>query len=158
MLRAAIVALALAGLGVTPAGAAGLTAVQTVEVATVSVDASGAEQLSFAPATDVEPGEQVRYRLAFANEGDAPAEGVNLVMPVPREVTLLEDTIEGGASAVMFSADNGESFAPRPATLIADGDRMRVATAAEITHIKWEFADPVAAGEAGAISFMAVLN
>ncbi|NQY12498.1 MAG: DUF11 domain-containing protein [Henriciella sp.] len=158
MLRAAILALALTGLGVAPAGAAGLTAVQTVEVATVSVDASGAEQLSFAPATDVEPGEQVRYRLAFTNEGDAPAEGVSLVMPVPGEVTLLEDTIEGAASAVMFSADNGDSFALRTATLIADGDRMRVATAAEITHIKWDFAEPVAAGASGAISFMAVLN
>lgn len=158
MLRAAMFALALAGMGVAPAWAAGLTAVQTVEVATVSVDASGAEQLTFAPATDVEPGEQVRYRLAFTNEGDAPAEAVSLVMPVPGEVTLLEGSVEGAASAVTFSADNGESFSARDATLISDGNAVRVATAGEITHIKWDFSEPVAVGASGTISFMAVLN
>lgn len=158
MLRAAMFALALAGVGIAPAQAASLKAIQTVEVATVSVDATGAESITFAPATDVEPGEQVRYSLAFTNDGETPAENVSLVMPVPTEVTLLEGSIAGAPSLVTFSADNGETFSARDATLVSSGETTRVATAEEITHIQWSFSEPVEAGASGMISFMAVLK
>ena len=158
MLRAALFALALAGMGIAPAQAADLKAIQTVEVATVNVDASGEESLTFTPATDVEPGEQLRYSLAFTNDGDAPADGVSLVMPVPAEVTLLEGSIAGLPSRVSYSADHGETFSAREATLVSDGETRRVATAAEITHIQWAFTEPFEPGASGTISFMAVLK
>lgn len=158
MLRAAMFALALAGMGIAPAQAAGLNAVQTVEVATVSVDASGEEKLTFEPAAEVEPGEQVRYTLAFTNDGDTPAENVNLIMPVPAEVILLDGSIQGAQSLVTFSADQGVTFASRETTMVSEDETTRVATAAEITHIQWAFAEAVEIGASGTISFMAVLK
>ncbi len=158
MLRATAFALAMLGVFSAPAQAAGLKATQSVELATLSVDADGAETLSFAPATDVEPGEQVRYRLTYTNEGVDAADNVSLVMPVPAEVTFLEGSISSNAAQVTFSSDNGESFAARESVLIKDGETDRVATSAEITHIKWIFAEPIAPTESGAISFMAVLK
>ena len=158
MLRATAVALALLGVFSTPAQAAGLKATQSVELATVSLSADGSETVTFAPATDVEPGEQVRYRLAYTNDGAEAADRVSLVMPVPAEVTYLEGSIAGNAAQVTFSGDNGESFAPREAVRITDGETERVAASADITHIKWVFAEPIAPAESGAISFMAVLK
>lgn len=158
MLRATAFALAMLGVFSVPAHAAGLKATQSVELATVSVTADGEERITFAPATDVEPGEQVRYRLVYDNDGTEAADQVSLVMPIPAEVTYLEGSVDGTAGLVTFSSDNGETYAPRDAVLVADGTVERVASAAEITHIKWQFEQPIAPAESGAISFMAVLK
>lgn len=158
MLRATAFALAMLGVFSVPAYAAGLKATQSVEVATVSVNADGAESLSFSPASDVEPGEQVRYRLAYTNESADAADKVSLVMPVPAEVTYLEGSVDGNPGLVTFSSDNGATFADREAVLVTDGEADRVATAEEITHIKWVFDQPIAPAESGTISFMAVLK
>ena len=95
MLRATAFALAMLGVFTAPANATGLNATQTVEVATVTTDTNGEEAMVFAPATDVEPGQQVRYRLAYTNAGSDAADNVSLVMPVPSEVTYLEASVSG---------------------------------------------------------------
>ena len=158
MLRATAFALAMLGVFSAPAHAAGLKAIQSVELATISVDAEGAERLTFSPATDVEPGEQVRYRLVYQNDGAEAADQVSLVMPVPAEVTYLEGSVDGDAGVVTYSIDDGNTFAPRAAVLVTDGGLERVASAEEITHIKWQFERPIAPTESGSISFMAVLK
>ena len=158
MLRATALALTLVGVLSAPAQATGLKATQTVEVATLAVAEDGSEVLTYAPAVEVEPGEQVRYTLRFVNDGPQPAENVSLVMPVPSEVTYLEASVEGAPSTVLFSADAGQSFAQRDAVMIGEGELARMATAAEITHIKWTFAEPIAPASVGAISYQAVLK
>ena len=158
MLRATAFALAMLGVFTIPAHAAGLKATQTVEVATVTIDATGADVLTFAPATEVEPGQQVRYSLAYSNEGPDPADSVSLVMPIPPEVTYLEASVAGAPGTVTFSADNGQTFAIRNALMIGEAEKNRVANASEITHIKWVFDTPIAPAASGAISYMAVLE
>lgn len=158
MLRATALALTLVGVLSAPAQASGLKATQTVEVATIALAADGSETLTYAPAVEVEPGEQVRYTLSYANDGPEAAENVSLVMPVPGEVTYLEASIGGAASTVLFSADAGQTFAAREALMIGEGEMARLATAGEITHIKWDFADPIAPASVGTISYEAVLN
>ncbi len=158
MLRATAFALAMLGVFTVPAHATGLKATQTVEVATVTVDANGEDALTFAPATDVEPGQQVRYSLTYMNEGSEPADRVSLVMPIPSEVTYLESSVAGAAGTVTFSADDGQTYTMRDALTIVDGDDQRIANASEITHIKWAFSAPIAPADSGAISYMAVLK
>lgn len=158
MLRATAFVLAMVSAFSAPALAAGLTAVQSVDLVKTSVDADGANVITFEPATDVAPGEQVRYSLQYTNEGDAPAEAVSLVMPVPAEMTYLEESISGAASVVTFSVDAGTSFAPRQSLIVVEADIERAARAEDITHIKWTFSDPIAPASSGAISFMAVLK
>lgn len=158
MLRALAVALTCVSFCAAPALAEGLSANQIVEVATTSVEADGTESVTFAAATDVEPGELIRYRLDYSNDGADAAENVALVMPVPAEVTFIEASVEGAPSAVSYSADDGATFATRDAVMVADGDQARLASAAEITHIKWEFAEPIAPAATGTVSFRATLN
>jgi len=158
MLRATAFALAMLGVFTIPAHATGLKATQTVEVAIVTTDANGEDALTFAPATDVEPGQQVRYSLAYTNEGTEAADSVSLVMPIPSEVTYLEASVSGTRGTAMFSVDNGQTFAARDALTIGEAENSRVANASEITHVKWAFGAPVAPADSGEISYMAVLK
>ena len=158
MLRATAFALAMLGVFTVPAHATGLKATQTVEVAIVTTDTNGDDLLTFAPATDVEPGQQVRYSLTYANEGTEPVESVSLIMPIPAEVSYLEASVEGAAARITFSADNGQTYAMRDSLMTGDGENSRVANASEITHIKWAFGAPIAPADSGAISYMAVLK
>lgn len=158
MLRATAFALAMLGVFTVPAHATGLKATQTVEVVIITTDTNGDDVLTFAPATDVEPGQQVRYSLTYANEGPEPAEGVSLVMPVPAEVSYLEASVAGTPGSITFSTDNGQSYAMRDALRTGDGTNSRVANANEITHIKWAFSAPIAPADSGAISYMAILK
>jgi len=158
MLRATLFALALAGTSSLPALANGLTAEQMVERATVTVDATGQEIRTYAVAEEVAPGDEVRYSLAYANASATAAEDVSLVMPVPAEVTYIEASATGNPDDILYSADGGQSFAKRTTLTLGEGAQERLATADEITHIKWAFSDPIAPSSAGTISFSAVLK
>ncbi|MEM9377948.1 MAG: hypothetical protein AAGA72_17145 [Pseudomonadota bacterium] len=158
MLRATAFALMMIGVVSGTSEASGLTATQTVELATWSVDATGQERLTYEHAEDVAPGEQVRYRIAYVNDGTNAAENVTLVMPVPAEMVLVEGSIETAGSTVRFSADGGARFAARADLMIDDAGTLRPARGDEITHIQWQFDDPIAPAQSGAISFDAVLK
>lgn len=158
MLRATAMALTLFGALATPAFANGLKAEQVVEVATVSVDASGNEVRTYALAEEVAPGDEVRYSLSYANEGAQPAEAVSLVMPVPEAVTYIETSAGGTPSTITYSVDGGANFTDRDSLVVAGEDGARLAVADEITHIKWAFAEPIPAASTGKISFRAVLK
>ena len=158
MLRATVFALSLMTAFSAPAFANGLQAEQFVEVATVSVDADGQTTRSYEPAGEVAPGDEVRYRLAFINQGGEPVENVSLVMPVPVEVTYIEASASEDRAAVTFSSDAGETFVSRDALVMQDGETQRLATAEEITHIRWVLAEAVAPDASGQISFSAVLK
>ena len=155
MLRATAFALTLISAFSASAHATGLKATQIVEVATIIVDMDGTESTSYSQATEVEPGERVRYSLAYANEGADQAENVSLVMPVPTAVTYVEGSALG---TVEFSADNGRTYAARESLMIGSGEYARLAVSEEITHIKWAISDPIAPAETGTISFEAVLK
>ena len=155
MLRATAFALTLLSAFSASAHATGLKATQIVEVATIIVDVDGNETTSYSQATEVEPGERVRYSLAYANDGSDMAENVSLVMPVPNVVTYVEGSALG---SVEFSADNGRSYAAREDLMIGTGEYARLAVSEEITHIKWAFSDPIAPAATGTVSFEAVLK
>ncbi len=158
MLRATLFALAVVGTSSIPAFANGLTAEQVVERATVSIDATGTEVRTYALAEEVAPGDEVRYSLAYANTGATAADSVSLVMPVPGEVSYIEASATGNPDQISFSVDGGQTYASRTTLTIGSGDQERLATADEITHIKWAFSDPIAPSGVGTISFSAVLK
>ena len=158
MLRATAIALAMFGVLTVPAHANGLKAEQIVEVATITLDAEGNEIRTYTDAEEVAPGDEVRYSLSYVNEGALAAEAVSLVMPVPAEVTYIEASAGGTPSTITYSADDGASFAARDSLVVTSEAGARLATAEEITHIKWVFSDPIPAASDGAISFRAVLN
>lgn len=158
MLRATLLALAIVGTSSLSAVADGLTAEQVVERVTVTVDENGNEVRTYALAEEVAPGDEVRYSLAYTNSGDAAADAVSLVMPVPSAVTYIETSATGRADELTFSSDGGKTFATRAALKTSGEDQERFATSADITHIKWAFSNPIAPAASGTVSFSAVLK
>jgi len=158
MFRSTLFALSLLTVFAAPAYAAGLTANQTVEVAVVSTDAQGEQTIDYQIADEVAPGDEIRYVLDYTNDGGEAASNVRLDMPVPSAVNLIEGSVEAGTADVTYSIDSGETFSTRGDLTISVNGQERTATAEEITHIRWSFADTIAPGDMGTISYRGVLQ
>jgi len=126
MLRAAVFALSMVSVFSAPALAEGFVAEQIVERVLVTTDENGSETRAYEIAEEVAPGDEVRYSLIYVNEGTEAVEDVNLVMPIPAEVTYIEASATGSATSVTYS-DDGESFTPREDVTVGEGDAVRIA-------------------------------
>ena len=99
----------------------------------------------------VVPGDRVRISLAFTNNGTEPASGVVIANPIPS--ALIFDGTDDQAGFVV-SVDGGKQFAPlSDLSVPVDGAAPRAATAADVTHVRWTWADPVAPGRTRTVAF-----
>ena len=156
MLRLILISLFF-GVGVAPAFA-DIAAEQLVEKEIITRDNDGKERTERVAAEKVAPGEEVIYALRFSNEGDAPADAVVLVMPVPAEVSYVEGSVDGQNAKITFSADRGQTYVARGRLTVSEEGEERPAKSDEITHIKWSLTDPLPAKEQREISYRAVLK
>ena len=158
MIRAALFALSMTTALVAPAYASGLTAEQNVLKVVETVDESGDTVKSLIPADKVAPGDTVVYALQYANGSEEPAENVKLTMPVPGEVSYLENSATTEGVSVSFSVDGGQNFASRGDLKVSVDGQPREALSTDITHVRWVFEEPIAGGATGEVSFRAVLD
>lgn len=138
--------------------ASALTAKQIVEKETVVQMPDGSETVTRSKAANIAPGERVVYTLSFTNDKVEPASDLVLTMPVPDEIKYMDGTASQEGASIVFSADGGQTFAPRDNLQTSTGGVTRTATADDITHIRWTVAGPVAAGETGNLSYKGVLK
>jgi uncharacterized repeat protein (TIGR01451 family) len=98
----------------------------------------------------VTPGDRLVFVLSYKNQGAQPATGFALTNPIPPSVAFA--AAEGAGSEV--SVDGGKSWGQLAALSIAspDGSR-RAANPVDVTHVRWTFAQPIAAGAGGQLSF-----
>jgi uncharacterized repeat protein (TIGR01451 family) len=103
----------------------------------------------------VTPGEKLVFELAYRNVGAQPATGFTITDPIPSSVVFAGGESEGA----VFSADGGRTWGPLASLRIAQPNGApRAATPADVTHVKWSFARPIAAGAAGSVSFRGVVK
>jgi len=144
---------ALLGTGVQPAAAQGtgsLTSKIELEKSTPSSDGQPPKKTYVAPDVVV-PGDRVRVALTFINNGATPATGVNLVNPIP-DGLLFDDTADTAGFGV--STDGGKTFGALAAlTVPVDGAAPRRATAADVTHVRWQWPDAIAPGQSRSVAF-----
>tara|TARA_R100000935_G_C2836697_1_gene168514 strand:- start:1054 stop:1572 length:519 start_codon:yes stop_codon:yes gene_type:complete len=147
-----------------PALAQELVVEQQVERVIVIEDEEGGLEMELLPAEAVKPGEQLFYSVTYSNPGEAPAKDVILTLPVPAEVSLLEDSAmaEYDEASVDFSVDGGATYVPRD-ELIAEAPLdevhpVRVSMPEEITHMRWTFNREIGPKDSGKIFFAAVLK
>lgn len=153
-----IVTLCAAGVALAFSASAEITATQVVERVVVTTTEDGSQTESLVQAETVVPGELLAYSLSWENESADPAENVVITMPVPAEVTYVEGSADVSGTIVTFSADDGQTFSARNALTVTTADTIKSAVADDITHVRWTFADAVAADANGAVTFRAVLN
>jgi uncharacterized repeat protein (TIGR01451 family) len=102
----------------------------------------------------VVPGDQLVFELNYRNGGAQPAEGFVVTNPIPASVAYA-----GEAKGAVVSVDGGKSWGALDALKIAQADgTSRPATPADVTHVRWSFAQPIAAGSGGKLSFRGVVK
>ena len=103
----------------------------------------------------VTPGDRLVFVLKYRNAGAQPATGFTLTNPIPASVafTGTED------SSAALSVDGGKSWGPLASLKVVAADgTSRPAVAADVTHIRWSFGQPIAAGSGGELSFRGVVE
>lgn len=158
MLKRSVIALSLIALMPASALATGLIATQIVERMVTTETDDGALTVEFVEATTVVPGEILAYWLEYQNSGEQSAENVVLTVPVPGDVTYVENSATMSSVVPVFSTDGGATFAPRGHLTVSVNGVERKALAEEITHIRWMFTSEIPVGEQGKLGFQATLN
>ncbi len=103
----------------------------------------------------VTPGDRLVVVLSYRNKGAEPATGFTLTNPIPESVAFT-GTDDQSASV---SVDGGKSWGPLASLKVVAADgTSRPAVAADVTHIRWSFGRPIAAGSGGELSFRGVVE
>ena len=101
------------------------------------------------------PGDKLVFVLSYRNSGAEPATGFTLNNPIPPSVAFVGTD---DASATV-SVDGGKSWGTLASLKVANADgTSRPAVAADVTHVRWTFARPIAAGSGGELSFRGVVE
>ena len=118
-------------------------------------DASGAAHVSLQAPGVVTPGDHLVFVLSYRNNGAAPAADFVVSNPIPDSV-VFDGTQSPGA---VYSVDSGRTWGALAALAVrgADGN-SRPATLADVTGVRWRFAQAIAAGSGGELRFRGVVK
>jgi uncharacterized repeat protein (TIGR01451 family) len=112
-------------------------------------------------ATDVLPGDVIRYLLRFTNTTAQPVQNVVFSNPVPAGLRYVAGsaTAEAAGTSVTFSLDGGRSYSAQPMIeVVENGERRNVpAPPAMYTHVRWTVSGWVQPGAAVVSQFRAEL-
>jgi uncharacterized repeat protein (TIGR01451 family) len=133
-----------------------------VKIERVETDAAGKEKVAlYAPKqVVVVPGDKVVFTLEVMNNGAVPAAGFRATNPLPgpvKFVSVAEDWAE-------VSVDGGNIWGKLDTLVVrakaVDGITFveRAATAEDVTHVRWVFADAIAPGAKRTISYRGLVK
>jgi uncharacterized repeat protein (TIGR01451 family) len=126
------------------------------------VGADGKERIITKQPKDVivVPGDRVIFTLKYVNNGSQPATGFRATNPLPAPVQFVsvfenwaEVSVDGGASwgkldQLKVSKEKADG----------SGKEVRAAGPEDVTHVRWVFADPIAPGAKGSVSFRGMIK
>lgn len=139
-----------------------VTLTSDVKIERVEVDANGKEKISlYAPKqVVVVPGDKVVFTLEVTNTGAQPASGFRATNPMPGPVQFVSVAEDWAEVSVDGGASWGKLAALKVKTTPADGSAPteRAADIADVTHVRWVFADAIAPGAKRKISYRGVIK
>ena len=144
----------------SPRDAVSLSSEAQIERVITSPDGSERTVLKKPSEVVVVPGDKVIFTLKYANKGAVAAAGFRATNPMPGPVQFLaaaedwaEVSVDGGANWGKLSALNVrlKGSAGQP-------DLTRAATAEDVTHVRWVFANPIPAGTSGSVSYRGLIK
>ena len=123
------------------------------------INAKGEKERVRVPVARAVPGDVVIYTLNYVNTGQAPADKVVLVDPIPEHMLYIQGSASGVDTVITFSMDKGETYnLPEKLTITSANGFVRPARASEYTHIRWTLLKSLPAGQKGQGSFRARLG
>ncbi len=140
----------------------GVTLTSSAMIERVIADAKGGQKTVLKSPTQsvVVPGDKVMFTLNYANLGSEPAAGFRATNPMPNAVQFsaasedwAEVSVDGGQAWGKLDTlkVNVAGTATTPAT-------TRAATPEDVTHVRWVFAQPIAPGAKGSVSYRGVVK
>jgi uncharacterized repeat protein (TIGR01451 family) len=126
------------------------------------VGADGKESITLKSPKDVVvvPGDRIIFTLKYQNQGVEPATGFRATNPMPAPVQFVGVTEDWAEVSVDGGATWGRLVNLKVKTVpsVGGADIMRTATAQDVTHVRWIFATPIAAGAKGSVSYRGVIK
>lgn len=103
----------------------------------------------------VVPGDQLVFVVRYRNTGSVPASNLSVTNPIPSAVAFSQ-TADG---TEMVSIDGGKSwgFLSQLKMPMSNG-ALRAALPSDVTHLKWNLNQTLAAGSAGKLVFRGVVR
>lgn len=145
-----------------PAAASPVTLSSDVKIERVEVDAAGKEKITlYAPKqVVVVPGDKVVFTLEVANTGAQPAAGFRATNPMPGPVQFVSVAEDWAEVSVDGGTNWGKLAALKVKKAPAEGAAPleRAADVADVTHVRWVFADAIAPGGKRTISYRGVIK
>ena len=146
------------------AQAAGQTVVLTSEahIERTEIGADGKEKQVLKNPNDVivVPGDKVVFALSYVNKGTEAASGFRATNPMPGPVQFVSAAEEWAE----VSVDGGKSWGKLAGLKVTvpgvDGSATteRAASAEDVTHVRWVFAEPIAPGAKGSVSYRGLIK
>jgi uncharacterized repeat protein (TIGR01451 family) len=116
-----------------------------------------APEVQIASGTVASHADQLIVSVRFTNASESVLDTVRITSPIPADVKYVPGSASGPGSEVLFSVDQGQTFArPVELKLPAGDGGTRAADAADYTHVRWVLLAPLDAGATGVARFRAV--
>jgi len=116
---------------------------------------SGATRVALEAPGMVTPGDKLVFVLSYRNSSASPASDFVVTNPIPDSVAF-ESTESAGA---VYSVDGGRSWGALAALSVRNADgSSRAAGPADVTHVRWQFARAIPAGDGGQLRFRGVVK
>jgi len=140
-----------------------LTGLANAEVElVVSVDrvlrlatADGEMETLLVDASTVQPGQELRYTIAYTNASDQFIDPgiVVITNAIPESAEYIEGSATGARTEIQFSVDNGAAFGFPESLIVVEGGSRIPASARHYTTIRWTVTRVLGPGEGGSVSF-----
>jgi uncharacterized repeat protein (TIGR01451 family) len=134
-------------------------AIRAIAEVETTISLNGREALKLVPADRVVPGDQVVYTLEIRNTGTRAVPAPSVPFEIPEHMRYVADSAAGPGAEVSYSVDGGYTF-DRPENLKVAGPKgqMRLATAADYTHIRWQLKHSLKGNSVAFARFRAVVK
>ncbi|MGB7651563.1 MAG: hypothetical protein WBL62_10280 [Gallionella sp.] len=136
----------------------GAIKVTSIAETDVEVMKAGKKEIKRIPLSKAVPGTEVILTTRFENVSDKTATGVTINNPIAKELEYKAGSAFGADCEILFSADEGKTFAAAESLKIKVAEGERNALPKEYTHVRWIYKGQLAAGKASEVGFRAIIK
>ncbi len=119
---------------------------------------NGTSKIEWIAPNSITPGDKVGYRLIVENKGDKPADDIVLNNPVPENTIYVDGSARGSNSSIVFSVDQGKTFAAPEKLFIVKNGKKLPASAKDYSNVRWIMTSPLKSGEKSSVQYIVQVN